>query len=76
MSIHQNDVPARAQPAGFAMPVANKRNGFHGSFHARFFVGLPCGRIGIAGILSDSAFWESPMAVPGADQKEFQLSVA
>ena len=58
------------------MPVANKRDGFHRASYAGFFVCFPGGGIGVRCILVHSTFWKSPMAVPGAHQKELRFTVA
>ncbi len=76
MSINQDDLSARAKPSGFAMPVGMKGEGLHGSSYASFFVGFPRGGVGVGCVLVHSAFWESPMAVPGAHQEEFRFPVA
>jgi len=58
------------------MQVGKKGDGFHGAFYASFFVCFPCGGVGVGCILIDSAFWKSPLTVPGAHQKELQFTAA
>ena len=76
MSINQDDLTTRAQPSRFAMPVANKRDGFHRAAYAGFFVRFPGGGVGVGCIPVHPAFWKSPMAVPGAHQKELRFAAA
>src|SRR5271166_5144634 len=76
MSINQDYLSARAQPSGFAMPVGKKGGGFHRASYASLFVCFPCSGIGVSCILVHPTFWKSPMAVPGAHQKELRFTVA
>jgi hypothetical protein len=76
MRVHQNRVPAGAAPAGLAMTISDKWDALHRAVYAGLFVSFAGGGIGVSGVLIHSTFGKSPVAIPGADQQEFQFAIA
>jgi len=48
----------------------------HLALYPGFFIGFPCGGIGVGCVFTNGALWKGPMAVLGAHQEEFQFTAA